>query len=96
MQFFVRGDLTRGRRPEYPYVALDRDNWDDYGYKTTFMAVLHVTAGTKVDLGAVKIMRSDQESGSTTMPKSPFKELGMEHASLGSDLGYYENPIRSA
>ena len=90
MQFFVRSELPGTSRLEYPYVALDRDNWDDYGYKTTFTAVLHLAAGKKAKLGAVKIMRNDQEFGSTRMPKKPFQQLSQSYASLGSDLSYYE------
>ena len=90
MQFFVLSKLPRPPRPKYPFVTLAQDNWDDYGYKTTFSAVLHLSAGTTTELGAVKIMRSDQESGSTKMPKSPFRRLAKSYASLGSELSYYE------
>jgi glycosyltransferase involved in cell wall biosynthesis len=75
---------------EYPHVVLVRDNWDDYGYKTTFQSTLHLSADQTIDLGSLKIMRRDQQSGSTEMPAEPFDELGEQYASLGADLDYYE------
>lgn len=40
MQFWVRTNISRRLRT-FPYVVLVHDNWDDYGYKTTFSATLH-------------------------------------------------------
>lgn len=75
---------------EFPHVVLSQDNWDDYGYKTTFHATLHLSDTEQIDLGNVKILRKDQTSGFTTMPKLPFEELGKEYASSGGDISYYE------
>lgn len=75
---------------EYPHVILTQDNWDDYGYKTTFHAVLHLSADDQVDLGDIKILRKDQTKGFTELPKSPFEKLGKEYASTGGGPSYYE------
>jgi putative AbiEii toxin of type IV toxin-antitoxin system len=75
---------------DYPYVILVRDGWDDYGYRTTFQATLHLAANDKIDLGSLKIMRRDQRGGATEMPSGPFESLDEIYASLGADLDYYE------
>ena len=89
MWFWVYSE--KGKPPAtYPIVVLVRDNWDDYGYRTTFRANLHLTKSDSIDLGNVKIMHSDQQGGSTDMPSDPFRKLNRKYASLGGDLGYYE------
>ena len=91
MKFIVhpyRGDEPR--RPTPPFVRLVRDNWDDYGYKTTFGAELHLAADDMVKLGSVKILKQDQTDGYTPLPKEPFERLGLTYCSLGQDLEYYE------
>ncbi|WP_323032428.1 hypothetical protein [Paracoccus sp. (in: a-proteobacteria)] len=69
---------------------LVQDNWDDYGYKTTFHVTLHMAADESYDLGSIKIIEIGRTSGYTEMPKRPFEELPVGHASLGADLDYYE------
>ncbi|WP_246483592.1 AAA family ATPase [Paenacidovorax monticola] len=69
---------------------LVQDNWDDYGYKTTFHVTLHVSPDESHDVGSIKIIELGRESGYTAMPKKPFDELPASHASLGADLNYYE------
>lgn len=76
--------------PRYPYATLKADFWDDYGYKTTFEVVIHCSKDSSVDLGAMKVLEVDQTSGSTPMPKSPFRALGARYCSLGHSLDYYE------
>jgi ABC-type transport system involved in cytochrome c biogenesis ATPase subunit len=74
----------------YPYVRLAQDNWDDYGYKTTFYATLFLAKGDEVDLGTVKIMHEAQTGGYTDLPREPFEQLGPAFCSLGGELDYYE------
>ena len=90
MQFWVRTNESRKPR-RHPYVVLLRDNWDDYGYKTTFHATLHLSDDGPVDLGTVKIMHRKQDSGSTRMPVNAFDGLDDNYASVGSELSYYES-----
>src|SRR6185312_1221343 len=74
----------------YPHAVLAQDNWDDYGYKTTFHVTLHMSADESLDLGNIKIIKAGRTSGYTEMPKRPFEQLPAGYASLGSDLDYYE------
>jgi hypothetical protein len=77
-------------RSKFPQVVLDWDNWDDYGYKTTFSALLKISEDATVDLGNIKILKFDQKQGRTLMPKGPVEELGHDYCSIGSGLSYYE------
>ena len=54
---------------------LVQDNWDDYGYKTTFHVTLHMSADESYDLGSIKIIEAGRTSGYTEMPRQPFAEL---------------------
>jgi predicted ATPase len=91
MKFIVKsrlGDSPATNR--YPHAVLVQDNWDDYGYKTTFHVTLHVSPDESHDLGSIKIIEAGRTSGYTEMPKHPFDALPAGHASLGADLEYYE------
>lgn len=91
MRFIVEfrgGDSPKTNR--YPHAVLVQDNWDDYGYKSTFNVVLRLTATEEVQLGNIKIIEADRTAGYTKMPRRPFEQLSDNHASLGADLAYYE------
>lgn len=91
MRFVV--EFRDGKSPSitsYPCAVLKQDNWDDYGYKSTFQVVLHLAEDDTIDLGSIKIIEANRTSGYTTMPKRAFKTLSDRHASLGADLTYYE------
>lgn len=75
---------------QYPHAVLVQDNWDDYGYRSTFNVVLHLSATEAIDLGNIKIIQADRTGGYTEMPRRPFEQLSEYHASLGADLDYYE------
>ena len=75
---------------EYPHVVLVQDNWDDYGYRTTFSATLYLTEEENVELSSVKILQKKQTGGYTQMPHQPFQDLGPDYCSLGGSLDYYE------
>jgi hypothetical protein len=91
MWFIVKFRERRSPRTDkYPHVVLGQDNWDDYGYKTTFDATLHLSPDEKSDLGNVKILKKGQQGGYTPMPREPFDGLGDDYCSLGGDLDYYE------
>ncbi|TDX21123.1 AAA family ATPase [Rhodovulum visakhapatnamense] len=91
MRFIVkfRSDESP-KTSRYPHAVLVQDNWDDYGYKTTFQVTLRLSADESYDLGSIKIIQAGRSSGYTEMPKRPFRELPAGHASLGADLDYYE------
>lgn len=91
MEFVVK--FRDGRSPQassFPHVTLTQDNWDDYGYKTTYDATLHVSGDEQIDLGNVKILHERQTSGYGPLPQEPFEQLSPEFCSLGGDLDYYE------
>jgi energy-coupling factor transporter ATP-binding protein EcfA2 len=93
MKFYVfeHGRIaTLPAEVEYPYVKLVHDNWDDYSYRTTFVASIHILEDETVELGSLKILHRRQESGYTSMPDSPFEKLGREYCSLGHGIDYYE------
>jgi hypothetical protein len=71
-----------------PMVILIQDNWNDYGFLTTFHATV-VTESEPLELGSVKILHVDQESGSTPI-ESSFTHLSEEYCSLGQTMSYYE------
>ena len=87
---FLVGSPNRRHTKKLPLVILHRDNWDDYGYKTTFYATLYLTPKHEISLGPVKVLHKDQQGGSTSMPEGLFTSLSDDHASLGSGLDYYE------
>ena len=78
----------------FPHAVLEQDNWDDYGYKTTFYVTLYVSADKSHDLGRIKIIEAARTSGYTEMPRQPFTELPAGYASLGASLDYYESVYR--
>lgn len=91
MKFIVqkRGDRSISRPKSFPYVHLAQDNWDDFGYKTTYYAQLFVDAKETVDLGNIKILQKGQASGYAEIPAS-FGSLDESFCSVSSDLEYYE------
>lgn len=85
---FREGESSTTNR--YPHAVLIQDNWDDYGYKSTFQVTLHLSADETIELGNIKIIEAGRTRGYTTMPRSSFRQLPEGHASLGGDLDYYE------
>jgi ABC-type cobalamin/Fe3+-siderophores transport system ATPase subunit len=66
------------------------DNWDDYGYKTTFDLVVFDSEGKRIDFGAVKICQKGMQRASVMLPDEPFDSLGEQYCSLGQEQNYYE------
>ncbi|WP_439890040.1 AAA family ATPase [Ralstonia sp. 25C] len=91
MRFVVEfrdGDSPRTNR--YPHAVLVQDNWDDYGYKSTFNVTLYRSVDDVIELGTIKIIQANRTSGYTAMPRRSFERLAEGYASLGADLDYYE------
>jgi predicted ATPase len=93
MQFTVIPYAERSRRYRslsgQTEAFLVRDNWDDYGFKTTFSLVYFDDDGGRHEVGEVKIMLADMPTGYTSIPES-FDMLDDGYGSLGQDQGYYE------
>jgi len=91
MRFLVRSRSSETiKSNRYPHVVLVPDNWDDYGYKTTFHVTLYISADDFYELGSIKIIEKDRASGYTELPKRSVSTLPERFASLGPDLDYYE------
>lgn len=91
MRFVVkfRDEESVGTK-HYPHAVLVQDNWDDYGYRSTFRVYLYTSVDEEIDLGNIKIIQAGSAGGYTDLPREPFERLSKNHASLGSDLNYYE------
>ena len=73
----------------YPYVVLERDNWDDYGFKTLFHATVYASPVQTVNLRGVKLLKLGQADW--TEIALEFEELDDTYCSLGQELAYYES-----
>lgn len=80
-----RGSLSGRDRAFLVY-----DNWDDYGFKTTFELVVFNNEGIRIDFGLVKIMQKGMGHGHVNLPDAPFESLGDNYCSLGQEQNYYE------
>lgn len=78
-------------------VCLSEDNWDDFGYKTTFFMIVFDNLGQKHDIGSIKIGFEGQSSGYTSqilikeMNSKSFDSLPNNFFSLGQDVDFYVN-----
>lgn len=72
---------------------LIRDNWDDYGFKTTFSLIYFDKDGERIDIGEVKIMQSGMTGGYTPM-EGAFDVLPSDYGSLGQSQDYYETLLQ--
>lgn len=67
---------------------LIRNNWDDFGFKTTFEVILVDREASHHKLGFIRIMEFDMRGGYVTVP-SEFDTLDEKYCSLGRDRDYY-------
>lgn len=86
--YFTTAPNARESARTRPGIAwLGDDNWDDYGFKTTFQ--LRCYNGSRgVNVGAVKIGSFGMATGRTSVP-SRFEALEPGFFSLGIDESYY-------
>jgi hypothetical protein len=91
MRFRVRTKDNRDQpHRAYPAAVLHRDNWDDYGFKTTFSVTLFLSRERSVQLENVKIRQRAQAYGGRTELPDEFSCLGEDYCSLGQAYSYYE------
>lgn len=81
-------------RRKYPYTTLTWNNWDDYGYRTSFEVIVHLSKDETIEPGRVKILHREQDGGRTPLPDGPFDALDTSYCSLGDGLDYYENVVK--
>lgn len=75
---------------EYPALTLLPDTWDDYGFKTTFIAYFWLAPGNALPLSAVKIVSYDQKAERTELEPSYPDGLPNQYASLGTAFEFYQ------
>lgn len=66
------------------------NNWDDFGYRTTFTLFYFDSSGMKLEIGVVKIADIGEAIKYTKIPDS-FVTLGDNFASIGLGAKFYEN-----
>ena len=73
-------------------VRLQTNNWDDFGFKTSFDVTYYDNLGRERHLGFVHIGKQGMQPGRITdaLPKQ-FARLPETFFSLGQDEDYYEN-----
>lgn len=70
------------------------DNWDDFGYKTSFSLTVYNEQGATLLVGNLKIAyRGQNEGWSDSAIPASFSSLGNEFYSLGQDSDYYQNLV---
>ncbi|MBD5315653.1 MAG: ATP-binding protein [Bacteroides sp.] len=78
---------------KYPAFQLNSDNWDDYGFKTSFKLSYRPEKGTCHVIGWLKILQEKTESGRTKLPDS-FTSLPTSFCSLGQNESYYKELLK--
>lgn len=69
---------------------LDKNNWDDWGYKTSFDLYYYNENNEFENIGSVKIANKNVSKGPTIIPLS-FSKLDTDFFSLGTEKVFYEN-----
>lgn len=90
MRFAVVGYKAARRIAERDTCILIQDNWDDFGFKTSFELVYFDTEGDRHDIGAIKILLRGMQGGYVTV-SSGFEKLSEDHCSLGQNQAFYES-----
>lgn len=75
-----------------PLAVLEKDRWDDFGFRTTFQLRIIDAEGRQHEVGSVKIAdlgMMERDSGGVSMPQR-FTSLNDTFFSLGQDDTYYE------
>ncbi|MCY1652820.1 AAA family ATPase [[Kitasatospora] papulosa] len=95
MRFIVQTDRRIPSDTGPRAAILLPDNWDDFGFRTSYDLWFRRTDGTRpIEIGRVKIAIPEQQPGPSPLPPGDFAEglpagLG-EWVSLGQDGEYYE------
>jgi predicted ATPase len=67
-----------------------RDNWDDFGFRTSFHMEFVNQSGETKKLGRVSIASKGLIGGVVELPSISFTQLPDNYCSLGRSQGYYE------
>src|SRR5215471_794936 len=94
IHFYVYRQPKRPRptKVKYPAVFLFDDSWDDYGYKTLFVASIVVEEGAdEIELGPVKILEIGKGPVYSPRINDHFTSLDPTFCSLGQSVRYYRH-----
>ena len=87
-QLWRRNIPSTRRGVQYPCVILEKDNWNDYGYNTSFRAAIYKNSRERLHQGTVKILHS--KKANTTLDEI-FENLSSnEYCSLWQSLEDYQ------
>lgn len=82
--------LIAEENTKFPAIILLEDDWDDYGYSTTYYPFFFQTRDEYEEMGTLKILKINQEDTSIETKEShEFYELSDDYCSLGS-IKYYQ------
>lgn len=73
----------------YPCIILQRDNWNDFGYVTTFSVHFFPSDKEEISVGSVKIIEFGMAEGLVPLLAEYPNGLGESLASLGTNIDYY-------
>jgi predicted ATPase len=74
----------------FPIVLLIKKNWNDFGYQTTYQAIIATSIESQIDLGEVKILHGKTIFDQSKLPTEFFVGHNNKICSLGQSLEYYE------
>ncbi|MFC9266251.1 AAA family ATPase [Streptomyces zhihengii] len=92
MQFIVVEEGERIPAGPRPLAILEKDRWDDFGFRTTFRLSIIDAEGDRHEVGSVKIAdlgMLERENGAVRLPER-FTTLDDTFFSLGQDDTFYE------
>ncbi|MCZ2736974.1 ATP-binding protein [Bacillus safensis] len=98
MKYYVRSHTHyRSNNPKpgnnhESFLVLTSDNWNDYGYETTFY-IDFFDKGVYKELGLIRILKKGLEITRSDFPKE-FNSLTSEYISLGYNRDFYESLLR--
>lgn len=95
---YVGNNAARRRAvsPDDDIIALRYDNWNDFGYETTFPTLCYI-GGKKVELGPIRILFGDEKQSHAYLEQKladgwdgVFPVPGMQYISTPTSITFYE------
>ncbi len=100
--------IVVNKKSDAPYTPntaiLCKNNWNDFGFETTFYLFVNNNTGNRIDIGAVKIAKIGQLRWSEDLSQensslyktrafipSRFESLNDDFFSLGQEIDFYKN-----
>lgn len=96
--FLGRGSRRTDSLPigDEDVIELLSNNWDDFGYKTTFATVCRI-GGRRFELGTIRLLIANQENSSRFLDAhlendwdGTFPIPGVDYISTPSEIAFYE------